>query len=77
MLSPQDKDRLYKFGRTEDGELVKNQVEEVVRLLGDIESLDRDPVQSRRNAIEIVKNNLLCYLEDKKEVAEQEVENYE
>jgi len=60
-----------------EGEVVRNLVISVIDGLGDISTLDSDPVISRQKAIEYLKQNLLNPLKEVDMKEKPKVETYE
>ena len=60
-----------------EGEVIRNLVMSVIDGLGDISTLDSDPVISRQKAIEYLKQNLLNPLKEVDMKEKPKVETYE
>lgn len=76
-LDRKDKEELRSLGLTERGEIVRNLIEQNIKELGDVSTLDHDPIISRKIAIKHLEANLLAYFKEKLPAEQEEVETYE
>lgn len=65
-LDKQTKDLFERLSHTQDGEILREHVERLITMLGDVSTLDKDPIESRKLVIDKLNNNLLYLLQEKK-----------
>lgn len=76
-LDHKDKEELRALGLTERGEIIRNLIEQNLKEIGDVSTLDSDPIESRKKVIKHLETNLLAYFRENPPVEKQEVETYE
>lgn len=76
-LSPKEREILKEFSQSSTGEIIRRLIENNLQELGDINTLDKDPVKSRNIALSHLKDNLLSYLKEPQPTDDTEVDTYE
>ncbi len=75
-MDKQLKEVFTKLSHSSDGKLLREHVLDVIGKLGDISTVDSDPIISRQKAIQTIKTQILEPLTEKTQ-REHEVDTYE
>lgn len=75
-IKPSDKAMFKSLSKSQYGSFLVEYVEDLVRELSDVSTMDNNPIKSRQNAVEIIRINLLQHLEDKEPQIQEREEDY-
>jgi len=76
-LSSKEKEQLRGFALSEEGELVRKLIEMNIEALGDVQTIESDPIESRKRAISYLKDNLLSPVQEVLPREQKDVETWE